>query len=207
MKSKSKTVFLLLMLSWMATQASAASEKEYYFLGYHLPAPPAEGTDAYFNDFIKLHEYQDHRTSEQCASAEAQSNLTLEDGFGPQTGVLTSDEVSEAKILSIRVLIKTGIAVYYFKEKFNRPRPFNKDSSLLPCIHKPKDLSYPSGHATAGYALALVLAKKFPAKRDLILKQGLQIGENRLIGGVHHPSDVEAGRKLAVQLAKHMLVF
>ena len=32
------------------------------------------------------------------------------------------------------------------------------------------------------------------------MKQGLQIGENRLIGGVHHPSDVVAGRILAVQV-------
>ena len=66
--------------------------------------------------------------------------------------------------------------------------------------------AYPSGHSTVGYALALALAKKFPYKKDLILQQGLKIGENRLIGGVHHPSDVVAGRKLAEQVVRGMFV-
>ena len=67
-------------------------------------------------------------------------------------------------------------------------------------------MSYPSGHSTAGYALALALAKKFPYKKELILQQGLKIGENRLIGGVHHPSDVAAGRVLATQVVRGMYV-
>jgi hypothetical protein len=54
--------------------------------------------------------------------------------------------------------------------------------------------------------MALALAKKFPYKKDIILQQGLKIGENRIIGGVHHPSDVRAGRLLAEQVVKKMLV-
>ena len=199
MISVKKITNLVLLLSLFT---SAAFAEESYFFKYHLPAPPDVGTDTYRQDFTQLHEYQDHRTPEQCALADSQSSLTLDDAFGPQTGVLTAAEVRQARLLSLRVFAKTAIAVYYFKTKFKRSRPYNEDSSLIPCIRKPgaHDMAYPSGHATAGFALALALSNKFPAKRDLIMKQGLQIGENRLIGGVHHPSDVVAGRILAVQV-------
>jgi acid phosphatase (class A) len=33
--------------------------------------------------------------------------------------------------------------------------------------------------------------------KDAILARGRQIGDDRVIGGVHFPSDVEAGRTLA----------
>ena len=182
--------------------------KEVYFFGYHLPAPPAKNSDEFRQDFTTLHAYQDHRTPEECASAATQSSLMLSNGFGPKTGVLTASELKKARVLAARVFAKAGIAVYYFKNHFKRPRPYITDESLSPCISKVRNsyMSYPSGHSAAGYALALALAKKFPYKKDLILQQGLKIGENRLIGGVHHPSDVVAGRKLAEQVVRGMFV-
>ncbi len=202
MKSFNWLFISSLFFSMHIANAQVESEPEYHFLGTHLPAPPVEGTDAYRADFTKLHEYQDHRTPEQCATAEAESSFSVENGFGPATGVLTEAEVKVAKIYTLPILMRVGVAVYYFKHKFKRQRPYHEDTTLQPCIRKPNDLSYPSGHATTGYALALVLSKRFPEKKELIMKQGLQIGENRLIGGVHHPSDVEAGRELARQLVK-----
>ncbi len=191
---------------WMLGASAQAQEKakEVYFFGYHLPAPPTKGSDEFRQDFTSLHAYQDHRTPEECASAATQSKFTLNNGFGPQTGVLTAEEIKKAKLLAAHVLFKSGIAIYYFKQHFKRPRPYITDDSLSPCIPKVRHQyqSYPSGHATAGYALALALAKMFPHKKDLILQQGLKIGENRLIGGVHHPSDVAAGRMLAKQVMR-----
>jgi len=196
-------ISLVLFLSFTATQASA---REVHFFGYHIPSPPVAGSSEYDQDFIKLHELQDHRTPEQCASAKAQSTLSLENGFGPETGVLTESEMKKAKVLSVRVLSKAAVIAYYFKKKFNRPRPFKTDTTLIPCVPKLRDPAYPSGHSTAGYALALALAKKFPYKKALILQQGFQIGENRLIGGAHHPTDVAAGRKLAEQVVRGMII-
>lgn len=199
---------LISLTLFAALTTSSAFAKDYRFFEYHLPAPPAAGTAEYDQDFIELHRLQDHRTPEECATADTQSSFTLEDTFGPSTGILTEAEVKKAKILSLRVIAKAAVAVLYFKTKFGRPRPYNEDSSLSPCIHKPSagDKAYPSGHSTTGYALALALAQKFPAKKDIIMQQGLQIGENRLIGGVHHPSDVAAGRVLAAQVVKHMFI-
>lgn len=206
LKNQNLALALVSMVVSLSFAEANAQPKTHSFLGLRLEAPPAMGTAQSDQDFMELHRYQDHRTPSECESADSQSHLTLENGFGPQTGVLTEAEMKKAKLLSVRVMAKASLAALYFKKLFKRPRPYKTDSSLNPCVDLPGGYAYPSGHSTNGYALALALAKKFPYKKDLILKQGLKIGENRLIGGVHHPSDVVAGRKLAQQVVKCMLI-
>jgi acid phosphatase (class A) len=198
--------FLALLAAGAVFSGGSAFAGEVEFLGYRLESPPRPGSAGDDQDFLRLHELQDHRTSVDCAKASAQSRLTLESGFGPETGVLSSVEIKESRILAAAVIAKAMIPVAYYKRIFQRARPWVSDADLVPCIPKPGSdhRAYPSGHSTIGYALALALARKFPGKRDLILNQGIQIGENRVIGGVHHPSDVIAGRKLAEQVVSGM---
>src|SRR5205814_9113669 len=58
----------------------------------------------------------------------------------------------------------------------------------------PKVRSYPSGHATRGTVWAELLAETYPAQREALLARGRQIGFDRIIAGVHYPSDIYAGR-------------
>ena len=51
---------------------------------------------------------------------------------------------------------------------------------------------------------ALLMAALVPEKRAGIFARGWQMGENRLITGVHYPSDVEAGKLLATASAGFM---
>ncbi len=53
--------------------------------------------------------------------------------------------------------------------------------------------SYPSGHAAFAAATAIVLSQLIPSKRDAIFAQARIFAENRIILGVHYPSDVAAG--------------
>lgn len=53
--------------------------------------------------------------------------------------------------------------------------------------------SYPSGHTTEGWAVALLLAEINPAKQQQILKKGYEYGQSRIICGAHWHSDVQAG--------------
>ena len=169
---------------------------------FYLPPPPAAGSRAFVEDFIELHQYQNSRTLAECAVAETQVKFNLRDGFGPDTGILTDEEVEQSELLAVRVEVEVVPVVTFYKFLYHRPRPYVTDPTLVPCVDLAGsyDWSYPSGHATVGYALSLALAKKYPERRDVILAQGLKIGENRLIGGVHHPSDVAAGRELAKQI-------
>ena len=57
--------------------------------------------------------------------------------------------------------------------------------------------SYPSGHATFGALWARALADADPADATRITAFGRSVGDNRIACGVHYPSDVAAGQKLA----------
>jgi hypothetical protein len=50
-----------------------------------------------------------------------------------------------------------------------------------------------------------ILAEIFPEKKERLLKRGLQVGEDRVIAGIHFPSDVAAGQKLGDAIADKLL--
>ncbi|MBJ6723439.1 acid phosphatase [Geomesophilobacter sediminis] len=54
--------------------------------------------------------------------------------------------------------------------------------------------SYPSGHATIGWAWALILSEVAPDRIDALLARGLAFGQSRVICNAHWQSDVNAGR-------------
>jgi acid phosphatase (class A) len=94
------------------------------------------------------------------------------------------------------------------KNHFNRTRPLIGDDRPV-CIAREgwmtTNASYPSGHAMAGWAWGLVLGELAPAKASSLLEAGREVGDSRVICGVHYPSDVEAGRLLgaAMVAAEH----
>ena len=53
---------------------------------------------------------------------------------------------------------------------------------------------------------ALTLIDLFPAQRDEILKRAAEFARNREVCGVHHPSDIEAGKKVAEKLYEKLKV-
>jgi acid phosphatase (class A) len=65
-----------------------------------------------------------------------------------------------------------------------------------------RDLSYPSGHATYGYLMAYLLSDMVPERRAQLLERAREFARQRMLCGVHFPSDIEAGRLSAVWLAQ-----
>jgi acid phosphatase (class A) len=59
--------------------------------------------------------------------------------------------------------------------------------------HLASNGDYPSGHTTAGWSTALVLAELMPDRATAILRRGRMFGESRYICGSHSRSAVEAG--------------
>lgn len=161
-----------------------------------FPAAPAPGSPVAAADFIELHNWQAKRTAGQCAAALAQGNAYFEDFFG-DLKPFVSPLPKESRKFLLRVREDASTAVTIMKARNARPRPFLTDAALEPCIGRAAGQAYPSGHATISRLYALMLTELMPLRRSEFMARADQAALNRVIGGVHHPSDIEAGKQLA----------
>ena len=145
---------------------------------------------------------------ERVAQARADNRLDPFSAFAPVLGEhFTAENYPMTAAALDQILLPLGAATRVAKDRFNRERPFERDSAITPCIESVERLrgngSYPSGHAAVGWAWALVLAELAPQHADSILARGREFGDSRVVCGVHYPSDVEAGRTIgAAALAR-----
>ena len=65
--------------------------------------------------------------------------------------------------------------------------------------------SYPSGHATLGYSVSVVLAALLPEKSQALLIRAADYAYSREVCGDHYHSDVEASRALGTALGVMLL--
>lgn len=202
---KSATMVALLLLSLVAL-ADGAKPARYLpegrlDLAYALPPPPAADTHAARHDLGAVIEAQSARTPETIAAAQADQEVSafrfadvLGPGFAaarlPLTDAFLQRSCREAATLTAAA-----------KKHWKRPRPPVQSPDVKPVLGFATDGSYPSGHATCGYLWAILLAEIVPEKRDALYARGLAYGRNRVVGGVHFPSDVDAGRLGAAVVA------
>jgi acid phosphatase (class A) len=167
-----------------------------------LPAPPAATSDTTKAELAELHRIEAVRTREQSAQAIADDKEESIFIFRNEIGnMFTPAALPLTATLSARVKNDEGINTAPAKNGFQRVRPYNLDAALHPvCATKTRSDSYPSGHATTGYLLALTLIDMVPEKRDVILARADNYADNRLICGVHYRSDIQASKLLAYSI-------
>ena len=100
----------------------------------------------------------------------------------------------------LAAVIGSGIIVQILKHLVGRARP---RMTLPPWEHIgpsfDSDLhSFPSGHTTTSFALAAVLASRFPRQAWIFYLIAGLVGVGRVVGGSHYPSDVLAGAILGL---------
>lgn len=92
------------------------------------------------------------------------------------------------------------------KRAWGRLRPYEVDASIPTIVPQPHgNAGYPSGHTSGAYAAALALAAVAPERRDELLALAAEAGWARIYGGVHFPSDVLAGARLASAVVADVL--
>lgn len=169
-----------------------------------LPAPPASGSAEQAIDLQAVLAAQAARTPAQEKSALAENDLTVFQ-FSSVLGPAFNPEHLPATAKLFKRLQEDAIDVLGpAKDTWKRPRPFLASDAVNPVGGKPGSASYPSGNSLLGYVYALVLADLLPAQRDAIFAKGLDIGNARVVAGVHYPSDVAAGRLAAVDIVAHL---
>ncbi len=164
-----------------------------------FPAPPEPGSEADREDLAAVLTAQRGLKQGQCDKAKLAAHADFDNFFG-DISPFTKPLPAEAAAIFKRVKTETDGIAADIKDKFKRPRPFLRDPALDPCLGRIGGLAYPSGHATISRLLALMLSDLLPSQRKLFLARADEAALDRVIGGVHHPADIEAGKALADRL-------
>jgi acid phosphatase (class A) len=199
-----------LMLSGCATLSGDAPANRYLAKGAfdardHLPPPPPKGSEAALRDreiFRATRAMKD--TPRWALAKEDNVEERVLDGYACALGVTPSFERNPklaATLLRMSRDVRSAVAGP--KLKYRRPRPYFREEGPI-CIKRSLGLAlspdYPSGHATWGWSVGLLLAELAPDRREAILARAKAYGESRVVCGVHNMSSVEAGQMNAENL-------
>ena len=110
--------------------------------------------------------------------------------------LLACCELYQAGELAMTTLVISHLLVQLVKRTVGRGRP-SFDCDLSAIIREPDRFSFPSGHATASFAVALSYSVVFPRWSGPLLLVAALVGFSRIRLAVHYPSDVVVGQLLA----------
>jgi acid phosphatase (class A) len=213
--AKRITLFFLLLTLMAAGLAPAVAKDGFapktppsyphFDLTLYLAPPPAQDsaqTKAEIDEILKYQRSRSPRMIEAAQADQDETGFTFADVLGPD---FTADKLPLTEELLQWVHKAEGALTDPAKDHYHRPRPYVYDKRVEPCVKKSNSYSYPSGHATGGTAMAVILAHMVPEKKDALLARGLAYAENRIVGGAHYRSDVVAGERAGVLLADALL--
>ncbi|MBR4381659.1 MAG: M28 family peptidase [Bacteroidaceae bacterium] len=208
-KQPAKSLMLaILMLTLCITAAWAQKVQPYLetddlpdILSF-LPPPPAEGSHLFDAD-IAIHNWaRELKPSERTRRAifEGTTNVdTMALAFSGAFGKKLSKETTPQTMYLLERCIRTfRLAAAKPKREYMRKRPFVyfNEGTLIPEYEEEERNtgSYPSGHTSRGWGMALVLAQLNPERQDTLMSCGYEWGQSRVIANYHWQSDVDAAR-------------
>ncbi len=168
-----------------------------------LPPPPTENSPDFQRDQAIYRQTRVENTGarREQAAFDADSRGNWREFFREAFGLSLSEKTTPATCLLLtRAFDDFRAAARSAKDNYRRARPFVYDkapgSTCTPGVEAflAADGSYPSGHSTYGWGMALILAEISPERQAALLKRGLDFGYSRIVCGVHWASDVDAGR-------------
>lgn len=177
-----------------------------------LPGPPAVDSlwDRSDQGLVEAYQSVDDARFRMADLDGAQLYPRFEEAFGRPIDSKTSPELVT---LLDRAVLDVEATASAAKDLFHRPRPFqrlqlqrvcDKSAAPKPEDHPTNGTSYPSGHSTRGWTVAMILARVAPDRADALMARARLYEESRLVCGMHFPSDVEAGHEVATAVVAHL---
>jgi len=221
-----KTIFCLCMLGGLLVAPTSQAEsntqqptnkpllldRAYLEPKFLLPPAPDVTSDRGRQELLDIKNLLAHVTPEQKRLAALDAETQNVSFFADTVRGLDLEKLPLTKALFEQVRYTEDTEAKRFKNHFMRKRPYIVDASIQPCVEPEKGgdfASYPSGHATMGFSMGVVLANLIPERAPEILERARQYAENRMICGAHHLSDIIAGQTLgtivAIELMKNTI--
>lgn len=170
-----------------------------------LPPAPADNSLTTAADVTTLLAVQQRRTPDEIALANVYAHDRVY-GFAAVLGPwFTAENLPGGAAFFEQVAADVGAISAKAKRTWQRPRPPLLDTRIHACVPLPKSGSYPSGHTMRAFVWAGLLAEVFPEQRAELRAHAELIAWSRVIGGVHYPSDITAGRMLGERLVAELL--
>lgn len=174
-----------------------------------LPSPPRNDSVAFLLDKAAYEQGRSQAGSDRWL--QAINDADLSDGnigkpFSQALGVdISEDKTPITYTLLKKIRTDAGrFATASAKRYYMRPRPFMFFNTHTCTPQDEGKLrmngSYPSGHTTLGWTMALALAEIRPERQNQLLQRGYEYGQSRVICGAHWQSDVDAGRILGAAI-------
>jgi len=168
----------------------------------HVPPPPAKGSLQAQKDrqiFLSTRALKDTPRWSLAQADNAEEKIL--DAYACALGYTPTRETNpKLAAMMLRMSRDVRSAVAGPKLKYRRARPYLGDSAPI-CVKRSISLAvspdYPSGHATWGWTVGLLLAEVAPDRANPILARARAYGESRAICGVHNASSVDAGKRNA----------
>ena len=148
--------------------------------------------------------------------------ISLADSLGDELGAAFLDAYEGGRLPKVKALLGGYLAragglvnsSLIEKSVYNNPRPFVVDPARIVRHDDARGTvyssvessgSYPSGHTSGAYLTASLLATMVPELAPQILTRASEVGNSRIVLGVHYPLDVISGRMLGTAAAADRL--
>ena len=202
-------------LCLLATSAFALSEKPYITqsdidIASLLPSPPAENSPAGQLDLQIVRDLQKNMTPERAKAVSGDLPQDVYTIAGPVLGAsFTKDKFPLTGAFIDKVVKDASFGVGPVKQKYMKPRPFKYSADLATAFEdiakSTGGATYPSGHSTTAFEVALILGTMLPSKRDALYERAYSYSINRVASGAAYMSDAEGGHITATLAVYEMM--
>jgi len=170
-----------------------------------LKPPPANDSAQTKAELAELLSIQVTRTPEMEAQAAADAVENIWRFADVMPPAFKPEALPAFSAFFDRVVATEGEVVDPAKDSWKRPRPHQYSPLVKLAVKASNSGAYPSGHTTVGTMMGVVLSNMVPEKRREIMARAWAYGENRIIGGIHFRTDVEAGRIAGTVIAARLM--